>query len=532
MREISKTNKLLFFDCVPFNIGIASLAAYLNSPDTNLSEMWEIELAIFRCSVDGYEINTEETDKDALVSNILERNPRVVGFSIMSSYFPFFTGIARKIKELAPEVITVCGGVHATIVPEQSFSTGVYDYLIIGDGEEGLRKLLNYIISPEKADIRTIDNLMYRDSVSEEICRNPSVPYHDLDALPVPDYSLYREHIHNTFMMVKFSRGCPYQCTYCSANTLNKAYKKGQKVVRSMSAARAMNVLEHMLRDAPRTKAIWFVDDNFSQSFEFMKEFLGKYKEKVNLPYRVFANPLELDEEKVQLLSRTGCETITIGMQTLNDFVRRDICKRRETNEDIFRLSILANKYKIALYVDLIFGLPTESFEMIEAALPFAAVLQIGRFATFNLVLLPGTQMVDIAVVHGMISPQEKGKVENGDIIGDFSFFGSMKKDNKRYMRLAVMLSMFPLIPVFLRKLMVRLYIYKILPASPLLRNIFYGFYALISNRRIDKGHIIDHLRKIYTHVIHKAMMGVNRSSQNLFKLEFTTAKDGTNNER
>ena len=105
---------------------------------------------------------------------LAERNPDVVGVTMMSvDYNPARQAIAIA-KEVKPEIITVIGGPHVTIALEDSLRISHVDYLVTGEGEMTFPKLLRAIEKSQAPDHRVLRG---------------ETP--DLDAIPLTDRGLF-----------------------------------------------------------------------------------------------------------------------------------------------------------------------------------------------------------------------------------------------------------------------------------------------------------------------------------------------------
>lgn len=107
------------FHADTYSFGLASLISYMNGLGH------EVESVIVR-----------ENRQYAYVYDAVKKfDPRIVGFSSVSSQFPVVKEIAAEVKKLAPQIITVCGGIHATIFPESLFETPSLDGAFIRESE-------------------------------------------------------------------------------------------------------------------------------------------------------------------------------------------------------------------------------------------------------------------------------------------------------------------------------------------------------------------------------------------------------------
>ena len=109
--------------------GLLSIAAYLIQQGH--------DVFVYDCLGPHAAVNIDEQ-----VKVILNYQPQIVGFSATTSSFPDAADIAQKIKEQAPEVVTVCGGVHVSALEGDLLEAyPAFDFLIAGEGEITMAQL-------------------------------------------------------------------------------------------------------------------------------------------------------------------------------------------------------------------------------------------------------------------------------------------------------------------------------------------------------------------------------------------------------
>lgn len=156
----------------------------------------------------------------------------VIGFTCMFSQdWVFNRELIQYVHTLSPASILVAGGEHVSAIPDYCLNDcAELDVCVIGEGEEVFVNLLNVLV--KDADWATVAGLAYRASGAANITHTPKAPrIQDLDRLPLPAWDLtplehylarslnYHLQRGRTIPMLA-SRGCPYQCTFCSNFTM------------------------------------------------------------------------------------------------------------------------------------------------------------------------------------------------------------------------------------------------------------------------------------------------------------------------
>ena len=151
----------------------------------------------------------------------------IVGISIIFTHeWPAVVRLIDYIRTMRPEIRIICGGEHITSMPEFSMMTSKADFLVLGEGEETLAELLKALETG--ASLKEIDGLVFRDG-STIATNKRRARRTNLDDIPWPawhrfDVETYSKHGYMGGMDVPeltipllASRGCPYQCTFCSS---------------------------------------------------------------------------------------------------------------------------------------------------------------------------------------------------------------------------------------------------------------------------------------------------------------------------
>ena len=140
-------------------------------------------------------------------------------------------------KEINSSIVTVLGGPHCTCLPESVAGYDSVDYVVVGEGEETIQELALKIQNREPVD--SVKGLAYK--VDGKVHRTPPRPFiEDLDSLPFPakDLILNREWMHTDhYCNIFATRGCPYQCTFCSSQSVwsrKVRYRSPENVVAEM----------------------------------------------------------------------------------------------------------------------------------------------------------------------------------------------------------------------------------------------------------------------------------------------------------
>jgi radical SAM superfamily enzyme YgiQ (UPF0313 family) len=160
------------------------------------------------------------------IADRIPADTRIIGIGCMfSTLWPLTRDLALYVRERFPTALMVLGGEHGTAVPEHSLRHSPFDAIILGEGEETFVRLIRAIASDgswrEVPGIAYLDGGEYRSNgLSARNRKIDDLPIPDWDSFPIEEY-IARHQINGAnlgrSMPLISTRGCPYQCTFCSS---------------------------------------------------------------------------------------------------------------------------------------------------------------------------------------------------------------------------------------------------------------------------------------------------------------------------
>ncbi|MBI4633683.1 MAG: radical SAM protein [Deltaproteobacteria bacterium] len=281
--------------------GLLSIASYLAEQGHNVF--------VYDCLGPDVPLNLPEQ-----VKAILDYEPEIVGFSATTSSFLDAADMAHKIKEHSADIITVCGGVHASALKGELLRDyPAIDFLCAGEGEITMAELAQ---NREPAEIK---GLLWRHA-SEVVANEPRTQIANLDTLPFPAYEKLKGFPHDyhlpLFSYVNTpgatmitSRGCRYQCSYCDRSVFKKGFRYNS----------ASYIYDHMryLRTRFGVRHINIYDDLFTADRARIVELcekLARYPLGINFNCAVRVG--YTDDELVMMLKDAGCLMVSLGIES------------------------------------------------------------------------------------------------------------------------------------------------------------------------------------------------------------------------
>ncbi|HET7152972.1 MAG TPA: radical SAM protein, partial [Candidatus Kapabacteria bacterium] len=259
--------------------------------------------------------------------------PDVIGFSVMSGSHKWAIDIARTIKK-EYGVPTLLGGAHPTFFPQTIEQDGV-DIIVRGEGEEAVLDLMERIEGNQP--LTSIPNIWFKNG---HVDKNELRPLRaDPDDYPFPDRTLYDTlsgKLDRSVRNVITSRGCPWHCSFCFEDAMREMYDGKGKYVR---IRRIEKVIEECLelKRSTDVRTIYFADDVFGMSREWLYEFLPIYKREVGLPFicLVRADIVASDREYAFRLAEGGCASVFFGVESGNEELRNKVLVKQLSDAQI-----------------------------------------------------------------------------------------------------------------------------------------------------------------------------------------------------
>jgi radical SAM superfamily enzyme YgiQ (UPF0313 family) len=342
-------------------------------------------------------------------------HPDMVAFTAVFSEFEFICQIAHQIKTQFPNLFLIAGGVHITLNPDESYLS-LFDAICIGEGEYPMLELLEHL--EQQKPIDNIQNLWLK--TSSGIRKNPTRPFvQNLDELAFSYREMWQPWILNplTKPTVLLGRGCPYNCTYCSNHRL-RTVSTG-RYVRMRSVENILIEIRELYHTLSGITEIYLevetilADKNWFEKLCDALETFGKetgFAIKFGTNLRVFPS---IDLETVfRGLQRAGITSVTIGLESGSERIRKDILHRDYSNELILKTAEIARKHNIDIALFNMLGLPTETPAEFSETLKINQLIQPYFHATSIFFPYPGTELANLCAEMNLLPKEISTKDE------------------------------------------------------------------------------------------------------------------------
>ena len=315
----------------------------------------------------GYEL--KKTDYILDFENvILKFQPDIIAVTSLSVDYEFACKFLKPFKEKY-HIPIIFGGIHTILLPEDVTSNGISDYICTGEGENCIPMLLDYL--ENNKDCSEINGIWYKKG--DIIIRNPPINLTNLDTIAPPDFSdfdpihFYRPFDGKRYKMLnyEFSRGCPFNCSYCVNGVLKEKYRNLGTYHRFKPIEKSIRELKDLI-EKYKFDFIRFWDEDFTSiNIKTLNEFAKKYIAEINLPFLIYARVTTVTEEKILVLEEMGCKTFAMGIESGNENIRLKILNRKMSNQEIIEKFKMVKAHGIRVSSYNMIGLPFDTRETI-----------------------------------------------------------------------------------------------------------------------------------------------------------------------
>ncbi len=306
----------------------------------------------------------------------------LVGISTTTSTAPRAYEMADALRYLG--VTTVMGGPHVTFLPDEALTHA--DYVIRGEGERSFPLMVEALSA--KRDMGGVPGLSYQRA--GKVVHNPIDPsFVDLNDLPHPDISLiaggiFKKHRWtNRVIPIQTSRGCPYNCTFCSVTRM---------FGRKMRYRDVDVVIEDLRKYDDKHNSVFFYDDNFAADPKRTKRLLGKMIDEgfsfvSSAQVRVDAGK---DRELVGLMRDAGLKTVFVGLESISPESLTCMNKKQTVADMEEGLAGFA-RYGIDVHGMFVFGFDSDDKKTLSDTVRFAKKKMLDSVQFLVLTPFPGT---------------------------------------------------------------------------------------------------------------------------------------------
>jgi radical SAM superfamily enzyme YgiQ (UPF0313 family) len=347
-----------------------------------------------------------------LLSDLRENPPDAVIWSTGTPSIADDLALADEIRDAVPSVKTAVFGTHVTALDRECLEkTPGLDAIFRNEPEATAVAWAARLRTPER--LSEVQGLSYRDG--ETVRRNENRSFlSELDELPDPAWHLFDLDVYrlplrgDRFLMVTPHRGCPYPCSYCTAQTYYGAKLRRRSVERVSEEIRR-NVEVHGVKE------LFFWSDTFTLDKRYVIA-LCEAIEPLGISWASNSRVDTIDAELASAMRRAGCWMISFGIES-GDQDLLDAAGKGATVEEAERAVRVVKDAGIKVAGHFVLGLPGETKESLEKTLDLAARLPLDFEQFYCAVPFPGSRLYEEARQKGWLREADFSRYRQDEAI-------------------------------------------------------------------------------------------------------------------
>jgi len=369
----------------------------------------------------GYQVEIFDAtvEDEELPERLAERRYDVVGVSSPTPLINEAWEAAAEARQAG--AITILGGPHLTLEPEESLQQTQVDLVVRGEAEDTIIEVMQALAEDagaldsdgarrfQRQVWEKIAGVSFRAEDGEIVHAPPRPLRRDLDELPWPAYHLFEIERYTNLQpltdglqknsrsyTILTSRGCPYQCIYCSKPITGNTW-------RPRDPRQVVEEWAYLVHEMGATE-IGVTDDVWNLNLERAKQICRLLIDEglAHVPW-ITIHGMRVDHtdaELFQLMKQAGCKRVGFGVESGNQRIL-DLIKKHQTLEDVYAAFANAKAAGLETMGFFIFGLPGETEETMEDTIRLALELD-PDLANFMIAdPLPGTELYDMVKREG-----------------------------------------------------------------------------------------------------------------------------------
>lgn len=306
----------------------------------------------------------EDLSAGETLQRIRRSGSRIVGISLHLLAYEFASELSRLCRREGLKVII--GGPEVTLNCDGAIGRVGCDAAVLGEGDAVIVELVRTLCSGRPvspAELARIPGVACQARDGRIIHSQARERITDLDELPFVPYEKFPLHLYDlrqdmlaesNVLPVYTSRGCPYNCSFCSSREI------WYRQCHFMSAQRVLAEIDNIVaRYSPA--GLYFQDDHFALNRSRVAEICqGLIARDLHLPWMCLARAQGLDEELFRLMKRAGCRGLWFGIESgsrrILDMIRKEI-----DLDEALGIIQAGKRAGLAVGASIIVGFPTQT---------------------------------------------------------------------------------------------------------------------------------------------------------------------------
>lgn len=340
---------------------------------------------------------------------IKEINPRLIGIIVSGTNPSASTmnmigasAILSHLKQIAPGLPTLLGGLHPSALPERTMAEENVDFVCEGEGFHTIPNLLEALKTGQNSF--PIEGLWYRQD--GKVISNRRAPLvKNLDQLPMPAWDLlpmerYRAHNWHCFehidqrqpyAVIYSSLGCPFRCSFCCINSIF-----GKSGIRYRSPEHVIKEIDFLVKNYGM-KNLKIMDEMFVLKESHVMDLCDRIIARgYDLNIWAYARADTVNERLLEKIKAAGINWVAYGFESGNKKVLDGVAKGYNPDK-IGKAVKMTDAAGLNIIGNFIFGLPDDNQQSMQETLKLAQDLNCEFVNFYCTMAYPGSKLYELA---------------------------------------------------------------------------------------------------------------------------------------
>ena len=367
-------------------------------------------------------------------AKITEINPRVICFVVYGQQPSASTqnmagavATADEVKRLAPDTKILFVGGHVAALPHETLQEKSIDMICQNEGVYTISNLLKVTDLDDHSQLKKVKGLGFKSQGQTMLNAPQSVVSkkdleHDLPGMAwdlLPDIKKYRtagwhswsnNSDKEPFASLYTSLGCPYKCSFCMINIINRT-KQGSNIASDNSNTHRWWSPQFIIKEFDKiaemgVKNVKIADELFVLNPRHFKEVCDLLIERdYGFNMWAYSRIDTCKPEYLETLKKAGVNWLGLGIENPDQVLRKEVHKDNFKEVRIADIMDLMRAADINIAANYIFGLPMDTQESLQFTLDFAMEANTEMVNFYTAMAYPGSRLHVQAKANGVKLP-------------------------------------------------------------------------------------------------------------------------------
>ena len=348
----------------------------------------------------------DELTSKQFIKRFKKIDPDILIWETVASSFEEDLKTMKMLKKIKPKLIMGASGYHATAVPKECLDAG-YDYVIVGECDYSILDLVRWLNREIKKFPKGVAAKNHKFTPRPLIQNINELPWPERDELPMNKYNDPKLHGFNVVMIS--SRGCPWGCNFCTCPTYY-----GRPNYRMRDPKLIVEEAE-FLWNKYKPNELYFDDDNFAVNERHVSNICKEIiKRKLKISWNCMVDA-KISFKLLKLMKKAGCTGVTIGAESADDKVLKEMEGKPITRKDIKDFVDYCRKLDLRSHVCWVLGMKGSSKESDLETVRFAINLPSDTLQFSICVPHPGTTLWNWCMKNGYLAIKHWKYIKGND---------------------------------------------------------------------------------------------------------------------